>query len=45
MDIITTPSMEEIIRQNKFQMRFLYKFSLKKMWIKMMVTEITCSML
>ena len=29
MDIITTPSMEEIIRQNKVQMRFLYKFSLK----------------
>ena len=46
MDRIATFSTQEIIRQNKCQMRFLDNFLLKQnVDEKFMITEITCSML
>ena len=46
INIITTQSKQEIIRQNKNQIRFLDKLVLeKKIDQKLMMTAITCSML
>ena len=45
MDIITTSSTQEIIRQNKCQIRFLDKLLLKQdVDKKFMINKITCSM-
>ena len=46
MDIIIILSTQKIIRQNKSQMRFLDKLSLKQEFDKkLMINVITCSML
>ena len=46
MDIIITLSAQEIIRQNKCQMRFIEKLVLKQYFDnKLMLNVITCSML
>ena len=46
MDIITTSSTQEIIRQNKCQMRFVDKLLLKQdVDHKLMINVIPCSML
>ena len=46
MDIITTSYLEEVITQNKCQIRFLDKFLLKQnVDLKLIITAMTCSML
>ena len=45
MDIIITFSTQEIIGQNKCQIGFLHKFLLKNFNQKLMMNEITSSML
>ena len=46
MDIIITSSTQEVIRQNKSQMRFLDKLVLKQNFdLQLIINMITCSML